>query len=73
MSTHVGGVRVAALAAAAPLLQDAVVTAHDQPFIGLLAWPNVAAGLALDALRSSPRSSPPITGAPVAARSGSSG
>jgi len=48
---HVGGVRVAALAASAPLLQDAVVTGHDRAFIGLLAWPNAAAGLSPDALR----------------------
>jgi feruloyl-CoA synthase len=48
---HVGGLRVAALAASAPLLQDAVVTGHDRAFVGLLAWPNPAAGLAPDALR----------------------
>jgi feruloyl-CoA synthase len=40
---HAGGLRVAALAAAAPALQDAVVTGHDRDFIGLLAWPNVPA------------------------------
>ena len=32
-----------ALAAAAPALQDAVVTGHDRDWVGLLAWPNVAA------------------------------
>jgi feruloyl-CoA synthase len=48
---HVGGLRVAALAAAAPLLQDAVVTGHDRAFVALLAWPNPAAGLAPEALR----------------------
>ena len=40
---HVGGVRVAALAACTPLLQDAVVTGHDRSVIGLLAWPSAAA------------------------------
>jgi feruloyl-CoA synthase len=40
---HAGGLRVAALAAAAPALQDAVITGHDRDFIGLLAWPNVPA------------------------------
>jgi feruloyl-CoA synthase len=40
---HAGGLRVAALAAAAPALQDAVVTGQDRDFIGLLAWPNVNA------------------------------
>jgi feruloyl-CoA synthase len=39
---HAGGLRVAALAAAAPVLQDAVVTGHDRDFVGLLAWPNLA-------------------------------
>lgn len=40
---HVGGVRVAAIAACSPLLQDAVVTGHDAAYIGLLAWPSAAA------------------------------
>ena len=39
---HVGGLRVAALAAAAPALQDAVVTGHDRDFVGLMAWPSLA-------------------------------
>lgn len=39
---HAGGLRVAALAAAAPALQDAVVTGQDRDFVGLLAWPNLA-------------------------------
>ena len=39
---HAGGLRVAALAAAAPALQDAVVAGHDRDFVGLLAWPNLA-------------------------------
>jgi feruloyl-CoA synthase len=40
---HAGGLRVAALTAAAPALQDAVVTGQDRDFIGLLAWPNANA------------------------------
>lgn len=40
---HVGGLRVAAIAACTPLLQDAVVTGHDRAAIGLLAWPSAAA------------------------------
>jgi feruloyl-CoA synthase len=38
---HTGGLRVAALAAAAPALQDVVVAGHDRDFVGLLAWPNL--------------------------------
>lgn len=41
----VGTVRIAAISAAAPLIQDAVVTGHDRDEIGLLVFPN-AAGLA---------------------------
>ena len=40
---HVGGLRIAALAAASPLLQDAVVCGHDREQVGILAWPNIAA------------------------------
>ncbi len=40
---HVGGLRVGALAACSPLLQDAVVTGHDRGYVGLLAWPSQAA------------------------------
>jgi feruloyl-CoA synthase len=40
---HAGGLRVAALAAAAPAIQDAVVTGQDRDFVGLLAWANVNA------------------------------
>ena len=40
---HVGELRVAALAATAPVLLDAVVTGHDRSAIGLLAWINEAA------------------------------
>ncbi len=49
---HVGGLRVAALAACSPLLQDAVVTGQDRAFVGLLAWPSAAGkALAPEALR----------------------
>lgn len=41
----VGTVRIAAITAAAPIIQDAVVTGHDRDEIGLLVFPNVA-GLA---------------------------
>ncbi len=36
----VGGLRVAALAAASPALMDAVVCGHDRGYVGLLAWPS---------------------------------
>jgi len=38
---QVGARRLGALEAAAPLLQDAVVTGHDRDYLGLLAWPNL--------------------------------
>ena len=38
----VGMLRVAALAAASPALQDAIVAGHDREFVGLLAWLNPA-------------------------------
>jgi feruloyl-CoA synthase len=40
---NVGALRIAALAAAAPLLQDAVVAGHDRDEVCLLAFPNIAA------------------------------
>jgi feruloyl-CoA synthase len=40
---HVGSLRVAAVAAASPVLQDAVVTGQDRAYAGLLAWPNLMA------------------------------
>ncbi len=39
---HVGGLRVAAIAAAAPVIQDCVVTGQDRDDIGLLVFPNPA-------------------------------
>ncbi len=38
-----GALRVKALAATSPALQDALVTGHDRDYIALLAWPNVSA------------------------------
>jgi feruloyl-CoA synthase len=40
---HVGGLRTDAIAAASPVVQDALVTGQDRSFIGLLAWPNLDA------------------------------
>ncbi len=39
----VGNLRVRALAAASPLLMDAVVCGHDHDYVGLLAWLNLGA------------------------------
>jgi feruloyl-CoA synthase len=39
----VGNLRIAALAAASPLLMDAVVCGHDGDYVGLLAWLNLGA------------------------------
>jgi feruloyl-CoA synthase len=44
---HVGALRVGALAAASPALQDAVVAGENRSFIALLAWLNAAACRAL--------------------------
>lgn len=44
----VGAVRVAALAACSPWLQDAVVAGHDRDYVALLAWPS-AQGAAREA------------------------
>lgn len=40
---HVGTLRVMALAAAAPVLQDAIVCGDHRDEVTLLAWPNIAA------------------------------
>src|SRR5689334_12873185 len=40
---HVGSLRTDAIAAATPVVQDALVTGQDRPWIGVLAWPNLAA------------------------------
>jgi feruloyl-CoA synthase len=40
---HVGPLRVAAIAAASPVIQDALVAGQDKPYIALLAWPNLQA------------------------------
>jgi feruloyl-CoA synthase len=39
---HVGALRVGVLAAASPVLQDAIIVGENLPFIGVLAWLNVA-------------------------------
>jgi len=40
---HVGSLRTDAIAAATPVIHDALVAGQDRPFIGLLAWPNLHA------------------------------
>jgi feruloyl-CoA synthase len=40
---QVGSLRTDAIASATPIIQDALVTGQDRPFIGLLAWPNLDA------------------------------
>jgi len=40
---HVGSLRADAIAAATPVVQDALVTGQDRPYVGLLAWPNLHA------------------------------
>ncbi len=39
---HAGVLRVTAIAAGAPVIQDAVVTGHDRETVGLLVFPNLA-------------------------------
>jgi feruloyl-CoA synthase len=40
---QVGPLRTDAIAATSPVVQDALVTGQDRPFVGLLAWPNLHA------------------------------
>lgn len=40
---QVGPLRTDAIAAASPVIHDALVAGQDKPFIGLLAWPNLHA------------------------------
>jgi feruloyl-CoA synthase len=40
---HVGSLRTDAIAAATPVVQDALVAGQDRPYVGLLAWPNLHA------------------------------
>ena len=40
---HVGTLRVAAIAAASPVIQDALVAGQDREYVALLAWPNLGA------------------------------
>lgn len=44
---HAGTLRIKALEAATPVLQDALVAGQDKPFIGILGFPNLAAIRAL--------------------------
>jgi feruloyl-CoA synthase len=44
---HVGELRTDCIAACSPVLLDALVAGQDKPYIGLLAWPNLAACRAL--------------------------
>ena len=39
---HAGTLRLAAIAAASPVIQDAVVTGHDREEVGLIIFPNLA-------------------------------
>jgi feruloyl-CoA synthase len=39
----VGPLRVAAIAAASPVIQDALVAGQDKAYVALLAWPNLLA------------------------------
>jgi feruloyl-CoA synthase len=40
---HVGSLRTDVIAAASPVLQDALVAGQDRPYVALLAWPNLQA------------------------------
>ena len=40
---HVGSLRTDVIAAATPVVQDALITGQDREFIGVLAWPNLPA------------------------------
>ncbi|MDB5517229.1 MAG: acyl-CoA synthetase [Tardiphaga sp.] len=40
---QVGPLRTDAIAAATPVIQDALVAGQDRPYVGLLAWPNLHA------------------------------
>jgi feruloyl-CoA synthase len=40
---HVGSLRTDVIAAATPVVQDALISGQDLPYIGVLAWPNLAA------------------------------
>jgi len=40
---HVGSLRTDAIAAATPVIQDALVAGQDRDYVGLLAWPNLHA------------------------------
>ena len=56
---HVGAVRIALLAAASPLLQDAVITGHDRDEVGALVFLNPRGREGPRARRRCGRGSPP--------------
>src|SRR5262249_61766097 len=51
---HVGGLRVGALAAASPALQDGIIAGENRAFVGMLAW-LYAAGCHSLIVRETPR------------------
>jgi len=61
----VGQLRVAALAAGSPLLQDAVICGHDAAAVALLAWPNLAACRAVAGLPADAPAEAVLAAAPV--------
>lgn len=63
-----GALRVKALAAASPALQDALVTGHDRDWIGLLAWPNLVACAKLCGDVGAPRSAAEVIADPEVIR-----
>jgi feruloyl-CoA synthase len=44
---HVGSLRIGAIGACSPVVQDAIITGSDREFVGVLAWLNVAGCQAL--------------------------
>ncbi len=48
---NTGAIRIAAVSAGMPIIQDAVVTGHDRDEIGLLVFPNFAACAAISGLQ----------------------
>jgi feruloyl-CoA synthase len=61
---HVGAVRTGALAAASPVIQDAIIAGENRAFIGIVAWLNVDGCQQL--LQRHQGSQPPLTNAEYA-------
>src|SRR5690606_38197579 len=40
---HVGSLRVAVIAAATPVVQDAIIAGQDKAYVAIMAWPNLLA------------------------------